>query len=223
LFSPLDVVPRHTAAPLSQIFGAEPNFFWRRADNMAMRLRLFILVTGLVGISAVAQAQISNGGIQVSGRIPKMVSLALSSTDTMAQPVASSTDGNGQVRLRLQQVAGVRTITATFLARSNTAYRLRAISSAVQRVRRAQPLRTRVTSVDVNGGGSWVMPDAKNVIFSPAEFSESADEGTLLQGPRISRGGNNATVDNALRITLEIQLPEESTEEEILVKMEPAD
>jgi hypothetical protein len=64
------------------------------------------------------------------------------------------------------------------------------------------------------------MSDATNVRMMPGELSAGRDEVTVLEGPGISSAGTNATINNAVRITLEIELPQDVSRANLIFEME---
>ena len=119
--------------------------------------------------------------------------------------------------------AGTRSVTISLLARSNTPYRLRVKCNsleALQEIRRNHSVRVSARSVDSNAGRAHLTPDATNVRMMSGEIWRNEDEITVLEGSVISNGGNNATVDNAVRITLEVELPQDVSQADLIVRME---
>ena len=114
--------------------------------------------------------------------------------------------------MRLQPSLPGRTVAVPLIARSNSPYRLL--------VRSAQPLRVVVKSVDPNGGTTHLTSDAMSVRAIEGQLAGNLDEIQLVAGPRISSGGNDSTTDNAIRLTLEVELPENVSEAELTFTME---
>lgn len=186
---------------------------------MRSGLLLLILITSV----PTAGAQVSTGQLKITLQIPKVASLSLAEADSSVQSVGGAAPGDlGQVRLRVMP-AGTRSVTISLLARSNTPYRLRVKChsvEALQEIRRNHSVRVGARSVDSNAGRAHLMLDATNVRMMSGEISSTEDEITVLEGPGISNGGNNATMDNAIRITLEAELPQDVSQADLIVRME---
>ena len=159
-----------------------------------------LLVVVLSGSSLAAQ--IPAGRLQISGRTVRTGSLSLAS---------SPSAGSRQVQVRLRPSPD-RTIAVPLIARSNSPYRLL--------VRSAAPLRVLVKSVDPNGGTTHLTPEATSVHAIEAQLPGSLDEISILEGPRISNGGNDSTSDNAIRLTVQVELPENVSEAELTFTMD---
>ena len=159
------------------------------------------LLTLLLGGSCLA-AQIPAARFQISGSTTKAGSLSLAQ-----QPPT----GLRQVQIHLQP-SPERTIEIPLVARSNSPYRL-IVSSSV-------PVRVLLKSVDPNGGTSHLAPEAMIVHAIEAEASGSSGEIAVLDGPRISTGGNDSTSDNAIRLTVQVELPDNASDAELTFRME---
>ncbi len=168
-----------------------------------------VLVILFLSASSLA-AQVSQGGFQISARIARGGSLALAAADPEGVQ-GSAIPGLKQVQVRLRPSTGNRIVTVTLIARSNAPYRLAVKSNA--------PLRISVTPATPNGGSAHLMPDATNVRAVPIELVEALEEVTIVQGPRISSGGNDVTVDNAIRLALEVEFPQTVFEADLIVTM----
>ena len=158
-----------------------------------MKAGLTILALALL-LCAVMIAQ-QRQQITLSLQVPKSASLALMNS-------AAAPSQQISVHVRRSDSGGPSII--QFLARSNSAYRLRVEPSAV---------RFGTVTVLPNAGGARLMPGAANV----RTFSELPD---VLEGPRISNGGNNSTPDNALVINVPIEFPEGVLEADVNFRME---
>ena len=158
-----------------------------------MKAGLVILVLALL-LCAVMVAQQSRQ-IRVNVHVPKAGSLAL-----MNPPSAPSQ----QVSVHVRRPDSGDVSIVQLLARSNAGYRIQAVASAV-RIGKA--------FVSPNAGGSRLMPDATNV----RTFSELP---VVLEGPRISNGGNNGTPDNALVVSIPIEFLEGMSEADLSFRME---
>ena len=171
-----------------------------------------VLVILFLSASSLA-AQVSHGGFQISARIVRGGSLALAAGDPehLQGSAIPGIPGLKQVQVRLRPSSGNRIVTVPLIARSNAPYRLAVKSDA--------PLRISVTSVTPNGGNAHLVADATNVRAVPIELVEALEEVTVVQGPRISSGGNDLTVDNAIRLAMEVEFPQTVSEANLIVTM----
>jgi hypothetical protein len=96
---------------------------------------------------------------------------------------------------------------ASFLVRSNTGYRLHAKLLAMKGSGQTS-IRLKGDSAMPAGGGSRLMPGAFDVRLQESEIDASSDDVVVASGPRISRGGNNSTLENAILIRVRVELPE---------------
>ena len=163
-----------------------------------MKVSLLILVLG----GSCLFAQIPAARFQISGRTTKAGSLSL------AQQAPA---GLRQVQIRLHPSLE-RTIDVPLIVRSNSPYRLIVKSSV--------PVRAFLKSVDPNGGTTHLTPEAISVHAIEAEVPASPGEITLLEGPRISTGGNDSTLDNAVRLTVGIELPDNISDAELTFRID---
>jgi hypothetical protein len=159
-----------------------------------MKAALVIVVILALLLGAVMVAQ-QNQQIRISLQVPKAGSLALPSS-----PAAQSQ----QVSVHVTRPDSSDVSVIQMLARSNSRYRIQVGDTAV-RIGRA--------SVSPNAGGSRLMPDAMNV-------RTLLDLPGVLEGPRISNGGNNGTPDNALVISVPIEFPLGVSEADLSFRME---
>jgi hypothetical protein len=103
----------------------------------------------------------------------------------------------------------------SFLARSNAAYRLQLTASSGASSRGS--IQASVKPVEINAGGARVTRDATNVqVF----INPRPDVLAIIEGPRISSGGTNATPDNAIRVTFDISLPDDLYQAEFVLTMD---
>ena len=144
---------------------------------------------------AALSAQSPAARIQISGRVSRMGSLSLAAAGREVVPLASNTANSRQVRVTLRPSASGRTISVPLIARSNVPYRLL--------MKCAQPLRVGIASAGPNAGTAHLTTDATSV--RTIENRLSGEEVTLIEGQRISSGGTDATPDNALRLTVEVE------------------
>ncbi len=118
--------------------------------------------------------------------------------------------GDGSmVELHLRPADGMRVI--PLIVRSNTPYRLTG--------RGSNGLELRVTAVKPLAGTGHLMAGAASVRVSGPVATTHLPQ-TILEGPRISNGGNDWTADNALLIELEVG--GHDTDAEFTLLMEPA-
>jgi hypothetical protein len=126
---------------------------------------------------------------------------------TAPRGVDAVADGT-RVKLHLRPADSSRII--PLIARSDTPYRLTGLGS--------QGVELRVKGVKPLAGTGHLMAGAASVFLTgPVATTHSAQ--TILKGPRISNGGNNATADNALLIELEVK--GHDTDAELTLLMEP--
>jgi hypothetical protein len=95
----------------------------------------------------------------------------------------------------------------SFIARSNTSYRLLARVLSVKGAGQTG-IRVKGDSAAAAGGGSRLMPGALTVQLTEAEIDASSLGMAVASGPRISREGNNSSPDNAIVIRVFVDLPE---------------
>ena len=114
----------------------------------------------------------------------------------------------GILSLHLRPADGA--VVIPLIARSNTAYRLT--------VQGSERVEVRVTAVKPFAGAGHLMPGATNALLTgPVAVTRLRQ--TILEGSRISNGGNNSTPDNALSIDLEINAHDKDAE--LILSMEP--
>jgi hypothetical protein len=158
-----------------------------------MKTAVTILVLGLLLCAAVMISQ--QNQIRVTLQVPKAGSLAL---------VNSGLAPSQQVSIHVTRPESGEGPVIRLIARSNSRYRIQVEPSAV---------RLGPAFVAPNAGGSRLMAEATNVRI----FSELP---TLLEGPRISNGGNNGTPDNALVISVPVDFPEGVSQGDLTFRME---
>jgi hypothetical protein len=164
-------------------------------------------------------AQIPAARFQISGRTLKAGSLSVAPSDSSIASVQAST-GSRQVQVRVRPSLSDRSITVALIARSNSPYRLLVKSVGRQNTTNPSPVRVLVRSVDPNAGSTHLTPDAINVRTIEDQLVGTLNEITILEGPRISSGGNDATIDNAIRLNLEVELPQDASETELIFTMD---
>ena len=145
-------------------------------------------------------AQNSTARIQITGRVSKMGTLSVAGGATARQ-----------VHVVLRPETSKRTITVPLIARSNASYRVVAKST--------QPLRLSLSAVTPNGGTTRLAPEATNVRSIPEQLS-GLDEAIVFEGPRISAAGTDATPDNAIRVTLDVEFPDSVSEADLTFTIE---
>src|SRR5438132_2793251 len=150
-------------------------------------------------------AQSSTARIQITGRISKMGSLSLAGTSREIVPLSGGL-GSRQVHVALRSDTPNRTITVLLIARSNAPYRLL--------VKSAQPLRVALSSVTSNAGSTRLAPDAMNVHSIPGQLA-GFDEVSVVEGSGISAAGTDSTPDNAIRVAIDVELPDSISEADL--------
>jgi hypothetical protein len=176
--------------------------------------KVAFLVIVLSGLSLFAQIPLAR--FQISGTTAKAGSLLLASASGVA---ASQAPMGRQVQVRLRPTSGSRAVTVPLIARSNAPYRLLVKSIPPQDGGNPQPIRIVLTSVNPNAGTTHLTADAVNVRAVEGQVAGIAGA-TIVEGPRISNGGTDATADNALRLVFEAELPEALSEAELTFTME---
>ena len=182
-------------------------------------MRPIVLVFSLIISASWELVHASGAEVGITLRVPEIRFLSLANSDRFVH-LAEATNETGGVGVQL--LAGPsRTTTVTLISRSNTSYRLRVKLQSSADVRLQQPILVTVKSVDVNLGTANLMPDARSVRTIPGELYTPIDELVIVEGPRISRAGNNMSIDNAIRITLNIEFPDSLSEAVLLFTMGP--
>jgi hypothetical protein len=176
-----------------------------------MRMRNTALLLVLLSTTAFAE-QSSTARIRISGQVSRMGSLSLAAADREIVPLGAGAANSRQVHIALRPATSSRTITVPLVARSNAPYRLVVKSS--------QPLRVGIRSVNPNAGMTRLAPDATNVHTIEGQLTASAGELTILEGGRISSAGTDATPDNAIRMTVDVELPPDLPEAELTFTIE---
>ena len=142
--------------------------------------------------------------VQIVSRVPKVTFLDVVGAPSNVQIIR---DGEHSVlRLRLAQ----GNIRIPLVLRTNTDYRLLVQSSAAVEIS--------APGVRPFAGTERMTPGALNVSLAELGSVNSVPR-TILQGPRISSGGNNSTPNNALLVELEATVPMDA---EMTVWIEPA-
>jgi hypothetical protein len=108
-------------------------------------------------------------------------------------------------------------VTVPLIARSNSPYRLLVKSVTTQDS--ANPLQVILRSIDPSAGTRHLMPDA-TAVRAGGQLAVANGETTIAEGPRISNGGNDATIDNAIRLSVEIEFPQHVSEADLIFTME---
>jgi hypothetical protein len=155
-----------------------------------MKLTLTFLTVAL--LLCVVMVSQQRQQITVNLQVPKAGSLGL---------LNAAPAGLRQVSVHAR---GGESSTIQLLVRSNSAYRIRLDGAAV---------RVGQISVTPNAGGARLMAGAMNV-------RTSSELPNIVEGPRISNGGNNGTPDNALLINVPIELPEGAAETDLNFRLE---
>jgi hypothetical protein len=149
-----------------------------------MRLILPLALTSACILLAPAQV------VRIAGRIPCAADL---------QVVGSRSPG----RVRLDSTNGGE-IPVTFTLRTNCAYKIQAeLTGRLDLI--VQPVKIEPQEVVPAAGQGNLMANALAVVSSGAEISPGRPA-VWMEGPRVSKGGNNSTADNAILIRAVIQV-----------------
>jgi hypothetical protein len=191
----------------------------RQLASCILSLAARALLAGvLVAGSAWAQGIGETGTMQVTLRIPPAGYLDLAGAGAGAELQASAQPGSISVlRVHVRRGAGSRVI-VPLLVRSNAPYELHA-RLAWPLTLPGQAVTVAPIAIAANAGGGRVMAQASNVSAAAATLTATQEEALLLEGPRVSRGGNNSTPDNALLVQFEVVLPESLPEADLLFQM----
>jgi hypothetical protein len=185
-------------------------------------LKVALVIAGMVALmqaqnllaipsaSPIARLDQNTGAPGVTGNVAASVFVALGSTPDEVRVIEEQT-ANGPLHFSVRRSDRSPAIMIPLIARSNTPYRVSVRSSNGVRVRfvRAMPL----------GGGERLMPNALNVRAMEGPANQEAFV-PICEGPRISRGGNNTTVNNALLLQLEVDLPDELATADVTLMMQ---
>jgi hypothetical protein len=164
-------------------------------------------------------AQVPAPQLRVSGRILKSGSLSLAPSAGVSALESVRGSMSTQVRLRVRRLSG-NAISIPLIARSNSPYQLIVRFATDLSLEESETLRVAIRSVDPIAGGTHLTPDATNVVAIPGELTRASDQIIVGRGPRISQAGNDWTIDNAIRLTLDLELPHDTPEAEVIVTME---
>jgi len=165
-------------------------------------------------------AQTLTAQFHISAGILKSGSLSLPPSPGIL-PVESVTGSvSPQIRVQVRPLSSSPVITIPLIARSNSAYRLIVKYATDVSLEDSEALRVAIRSVDPNAGGTHLMPDATNVFVTPGELTGPTDQIIVGRGPRISRGGNESSADNAICLALDLKLPHDTPEAELIFMME---
>ncbi len=157
------------------------------------KLLVGVLFCSLFGIGL--SAQVSRGALTIVGSFAPAVSLTSTS---YAQSL-----GSGAIRVNVQPSAD-GTATLTLLVRGNTAY---ALTASVASITGADPNSTViVTPLNTNSTGARTIAQI-TANTSAANLAIAGAPAVILNGSRVSRGGNDLTPDNALAIQVRVDLP----------------
>ena len=182
--------------------------------------RLATLAACLLLMAAPLTAQgPASGQMQIMVRVPRMASLSLAGAEGAAQLLAVPGPTGSVLHLRVRRSAGQGQAVVYLLARSNAAYRIVARLPGGGAVSQT-PLAVRPIEVAANAGGARLLPGAGAVRATAAQIGGLQPQAVVLEGPSISRGGNNSTPDNALLIKALIDLPDGVEEADLILAME---
>jgi len=167
-----------------------------RSQQYAMIVWLLVITTGtLLGQQ-----------VRFLANIPKHTFLRVAPAPGDVQVVGN--ESTGIVRLHLRAADGVLAI--PLIARSNSSYRLTGQGS--------EGIEVRVTAVKPFAGVEHLIAGSASVrLTGPVAVTQVPQ--TILEGPRISNGGNNSTADNALLIQVEVN--SHDVDAELTLFMEP--
>ena len=150
----------------------------------------FLIAVGLpVGVSAQA--------IHITGRIPCAGRLEL----VNAGPSVRGESSGRSVQVRITGAAEDR-VPVVLSLRTNCGYRVAAEWMGTA----DSPVRIAEAAVEPASGTAHLTPNALNATVTPAELGPGAPA-VCVAGGAVSKGGNNATQDNAVLIRLLLQLP----------------
>ena len=186
------------------------------ADNTAMHWRgAFLLILSCMSLSTVSSAQ-----VRVTMRIPSMTHLALgdgaAELRTLDQRVA---DGRSSLLLQIRPDGNGGIVNIPLVARSNTPYRL--VMRLVDSETTEEAFAVQASEATPYLGTAHLMADATAVSKEQIVVSLSRLDTPILEGARISRGGNNGSRDNALSIRLQLSVPSTVSTATIFVEMQP--
>jgi hypothetical protein len=85
-----------------------------------------------------------------------------------------------------------------------------------------EPFDVAVIAVDPHAGGAYLMPGALSVRIISGEILRPLDDMIVLEGPRVSRGGTNATAGNAIRVNVQVRQPQQVSESHLTFELELA-
>lgn len=158
-------------------------------------MKLYTLAVCCALFSLSLAAQMSRGSIVVTGSFQPAVSLTSTSN--------SQSLGSGAIRMDLRPSAdGSQTV--TLLTRGNTAYALTAsVSSVTGGDPNAQVVVTPLSSAPT--GGRTMANISANL--APANLAIGSASTAIVNGSRVSRGGNDLSADNALAIQVRVDFP----------------
>ena len=160
----------------------------------------------------------ASGQMQIVVRVPRMASLSLAGAEGTAQLLAVPGPTGSALHLRVRRTAGQGQAVVYLLARSNAAYRI--VARLGGNAAGQAPLAVRPIEVAANAGGARLLPGAGAARVTAAQIDGTQTQAVVLEGPSISRGGNNSTPDNALLIKALIDLPDGVEEADLILAME---
>lgn len=200
-----------TASPVDRARGG------RAGGKLAFRMRSLFLALSLLLFAVSALAQ-STGAVQVAIRIPAVGFVDLDRNSEAAEVLRPAQPGPvSMVQVRVRSGASGRVV-ILLLLRSNTAYQLFVRAQPSESVS-GRPSTVSPVLVVPNAGGRHVMPGGSQARTATAVLRSMGQEDLLLEGSRISCGGNNDTPDNALLIQLEVTLPDDLPEADFLFSL----
>jgi hypothetical protein len=178
-----------------------------------MRFTVAILVLAFVPCLLLDAQQ--NQQLRIDLQVPRAGFMGFSSANSSVEFVGSNADSRQvNVRVRRSDAGGVHIV--QLLARSNSAYRILVGTSAAG----AERVRIGNIVVSPNAGGARLTQGATNARTLSASLSATPDEVRILEGPRISNGGNNGTPDNAVLISIPLEFPQDALDADLSFRME---
>ena len=178
-----------------------------------MRLTVAIVVLAFVPCLLLDAQQSQQ--LRIDLQVPRAGFLGFSGANSSVEFVGSNADSRQvSVRVRRADTGGVYIV--QLLARSNSAYRILVGTSAAA----AEKIRIGNIAVSPNAGGARLSPGATSARTLSAPLSVATDEVRILEGPRISNGGNNNTPDNALLISIPLEFQQDALDTDLSFRME---
>jgi hypothetical protein len=173
----------------------------------AARLRAFFATGLTVCFLLVTTSCMLGQQLRIVSNVPKLTFFRLAAVPPDVQVIGEEVAN--AVHLRLRRPAG-GVLRIPLVARSNTAYQLS--------VQGSEGIEIGVSEVRPFAGTEYVMPGALNLRLE-APVSTSRIPVSILEGLRISNGGNNSTPNNAVLIELEAKVS--NVDADLILLMKP--